>query len=141
MASVVYNNFKQKQLNTNQIAFDTSAIGVALVLSGYTPDIDTHDFFNDITNEASGAGYTAGGVTLSSTTVILDTTNDKGIFDAADITWSTSTITARGAVLYKRTGTAATSPLIAYFDFGTDQSSSAGNFTIQWNASGILNLA
>lgn len=115
-------------------------INVALVLSGYSPNIDTHDYFNDITNEASGAGYTAGGITLSSTTVILDTTDDEAAFDAADITWSTSTITARGAVLYRNTGNSATSPLIAYFDFGSDQVSSAGNFTITWNSEGLLNL-
>jgi hypothetical protein len=141
MANLVYNAFKQKQLNGNQIDLDTDAIGVALVLSGYSPNIDTHDFFDDITNEASGAGYTAGGITLSGTTVFMNTATDLAMFDAADVTWSTSTITARGAVLYHRTGTAGTSKLIAYFDFGTDQVSSAGNFTIQWNAAGILTLA
>lgn len=138
MASVVY-NFAKTGILKGDIDFD-SPINVALVLSGYTPDIDTHDFFNDITNEASGAGYTAGGITLSSTTVILDTTDDEAAFDAADVTWSTSTITARGAVLYRNTGTAGTSPLIAYFDFGSDQASSSGNFTITWNAEGLLNL-
>lgn len=139
MASVVYNLAKQKILK-GDIDFD-SPINVALVLSGYTPDIDTHEFFDDITNEASGANYTAGGITLSSTTVIANTTSDLAAFDAADITWATSTITARGAVLYRNTGTAGTSPLIAYFDFTEDKVSSAGNFTIQWNASGLLTLA
>ncbi len=138
MASVVFNSFKQKVLQ-GDVDLDLP-INVALVLSGYTPNIDTHDFFNDITNEASGAGYTAGGITLSSTTVILDTTDDEAAFDAADITWAASTITARGAVLYRNTGTASTSPLIAYFDFATDQSSSSGNFTIAWNSEGLLNL-
>lgn len=141
MASVVYNYFKQKQLNGSAIDLDSDAIGVALVLSGYSPNIDTHDFFDDITNEASGAGYTAGGITLSGTTVFLNTASDLAMFDAADVSWTTSTITARGAVLYKRTGTASSSPLIAYFDFGSDQVSSAGTFTIQWNAAGILTLA
>jgi hypothetical protein len=138
MASVVYNSAKTGFLKAD-IDLD-SPCNVALVLSGYSPDIDAHDFFDDITNEASGAGYTAGGITLSSTTVIKDTTDDEAAFDAADITWSTSTITARGAVLYRNTGTAATSPLIAYFDFGSDKSSSAGNFTIAWNSEGLLNL-
>lgn len=138
MASVVYNSAKQKILK-GDIDFD-SPINVALVLSGYSPNIDTDDFFDDITNEASGAGYTAGGITLSSTTVILDTTDDEAAFDAADVTWSTSTITARGAVLYRNTGTASTSPLIAYFDFGSDKVSSAGDFTIAWNSEGLLNL-
>jgi hypothetical protein len=70
----------------------------------------------------------------------LDTTDDEAAFDAANVTWSASTITARGAVLYQNTGTDSTSPLIGYFDFGSDQSSSSGDFTIAWNAEGLLNL-
>lgn len=139
MASVVYNKAKQLFLK-GDIDLDT-ACNVALVTSSYSPNIDSHDYYDDITNEvANGNGYTTGGITLSSTTVILDTTDDEAAFDAADITWSSSTITARGAVLYKNTGTGSTSPLIAYFDFSSDQSSSNGNFTIAWNSEGILNL-
>lgn len=138
MASVVYNSAKTGFLK-GDIDLDAPC-NVALVTSAYTPNIDTHDFFNDVTNEVAGSGYVAGGITLSSTTVILDTTGDEAEFDAADITWATSTLTARGAVLYRNTGTAATSPLIAYFDFTTDQTSSAGNFTIAWNSEGLLNL-
>lgn len=138
MASVVYNSAKVKLLK-GDIDLD-SPCNVALVTSTYTPNIDTHDFFDDVTNEVAGSGYVAGGITLSSTTVILDTTGDEAEFDAADITWATSTLTARGAVLYRNTGTPGTSPLIAYFDFGSDQTSSAGNFTIAWNSEGLLNL-
>ena len=139
MASVVYNSFKQFLLK-GDVDLDQPC-NVALVTSSYSPNIDTHDYYNDITNEVSaGGGYTTGGITLSSTTVILNTTNDRAEFDAADITWSSSTITARGAVLYRNTGTPATSPLIAYFDFASDQSSSSGNFSITWNSAGLLNL-
>lgn len=138
MASVVYNSAKVKLLK-GDIDLD-SPCNVALVTSTYTPNIDTHDFFDDVTNEVAGSGYVAGGITLSSTTVILDTTGDEAEFDAADITWATSTLTARGAVLYRNTGTPGTSPLIAYFDFGSDQTSSTGNFTIAWNSEGLLNL-
>lgn len=139
MASVVYNKAKQLLLK-GDIDLD-SPCNVALVTSSYSPNIDSHDYYDDITNEvANGNGYTTGGITLSSTTVILDTTGDEAEFDAADITWAASTITARGAVLYRNTGTANTSPLIAYFDFGSDQSSSSGNFTITWNSEGLLNL-
>ena len=66
-------------------------------------------------------------------------TNTQSI-DAADVTWATSTITARYAIIYKSTGTASTSPLIAYVDFGADVISSAGNFTITWDAAGLLTL-
>jgi len=139
MADVIYNSFKKKIMD-GSIDLDTDTIKVALVTSSYTPDQDTHDFFDDVTNEVSGTGYTAGGATLASVTVTADNTDNEGVFDAADVTWSSSTITARGAVIYKSTGTASTSPLIAYIDFGADKSSSNGNFTIQWNSEGILNL-
>ena len=144
MASGIYNLHKQYILDntTNgRVDWDTDTIKVALVTSAYTPNFDTHNFFDDVTNEVTGTGYTAGGATLGSVTITLDTTNDRVDVDAADVSWTTSTITARGAVIYKSTGTASTSPLIAYLDFTTDQISSAGTFLITWNASGIVRLA
>lgn len=139
MADVIFNSFKRDIMNGG-IDLDTDTIKVALVTSSYTPDQDAHDNFDDVTNEASGTGYSAGGATLGSVTVSADNTDNEGVFDAADTTWGSSTITARGAVIYKSTGTASTSKLIAYIDFGADKSSSAGSFTIQWNSEGILNL-
>lgn len=139
MADVIYNSYKGKVLGA-AIDHDTDTIKVALVTSSYTPDQDTHDFFDDVTNEVTGTGYTAGGATIGSPTITVDTTDNEGVFDGADVTWTTSTITARGAVVYKSTGTASTSALICYLDFGSDQSSSAGDFTIQWGAEGIINL-
>lgn len=139
MADVIYNSFKAKIMD-GSIDLDTDTIKVALVTSSYTPNQDTHDFFDDVTNEVTGTGYTAGGATLASKVVSVDTTDNEGVFDAADVTWSTSTITARAAVVYKSTGTAGTSALICYLDFTTDQTSTAGDFVIQWNAEGILNL-
>ena len=139
MADVIYNSFKGKIMD-GSIDLDTDTIKVALVTSSYTPNQDTHDFFNDVTNEVSGTGYTAGGATIANDSVSVDNTDNEGVYDGDDVTWSSSTITARGAVIYKSTGTASTSPLIAYLDFGSDQSSSSGDFTIQWNSEGILNL-
>jgi hypothetical protein len=100
MANAIYNSFK-KDIMSGAIDLDTDTIKVMLVTSSYTPNIDTHDFMDDVTNEVSGTGYTAGGAELASKTVTVDTTDDEGVFDAADLTWSTSTITARGAVLYR----------------------------------------
>lgn len=139
MANAIYNSFK-RDIMDGSIDLNTDDIQVALVTSSYTPNIDTHDNFDDITNEVSGTGYTAGGADLANEAVTVDTTDDEGVFDADDVTWSSSTITARGAVLYKNTGTPSTSKLICYFDFGSDKVSSSGNFTIAWNAEGILNL-
>jgi hypothetical protein len=144
MASFIFNKWKELTLKGGTsfpVDFDTDTIKVALVTSSYAPNQDTHDYFDDVTNEVSGTGYTAGGATLASPTVTLDTVNDRVDFDAADTSWTTSTITARGAVIYKSSGTPSTSPLIGYLDFTTDQISSAGTFLIQWAAAGILRLA
>jgi hypothetical protein len=109
-----------------------------LVTSAYTPDIDAHEFRNQVTNEVTGTGYTAGGQTVANKTVVQSNSNDRAIFDFDDVTWANSTITARGAVLYRDTGTPATSELIAYWDFATDRISSNGNFTVQISANGAL---
>lgn len=140
MADVFYNGFKKNIMNGN-IDLDTDTIKVALVTSSYTPDVDTHEDFADVTNEVTGTGYTAGGDTITNPAVTQDNTDDTGVFDGDDVSWPSSTITARGAVIYKDTGTAATSWLIAYLDFTTDESSSDGTFSIQWSADGILTLS
>ncbi len=139
MADVIYNNFKEAIMN-GSIDLDTDVIRVALVTSAYTPDQDTHDNFDDITNEITGTGYTAEGEALGSKAVAQDNTDNEGTFDAADTAWTTATFTARGAVIYKDSGTPSTSVLIAYLDFTSDKSVVAGTFTIQWAAEGILNL-
>jgi hypothetical protein len=139
MPSKLYGNFLVKALN-KEVDWDTDTIKVALTTSSYTPNQDTHDYFNDVTNEVSGTGYTAGGNTLASKTITYDDANNVIILDAADTTWASSTITARYAVVYASTGTASTSPLIGYVDFGSDQSSTNGNFTITWDATGIVRV-
>lgn len=136
--TALYTKFPAKLANA-EIDFDTDTIKVALVTSSYTPDQDAHDYWDDVSsNEASGTGYTAGGATLGSKTVTQDSATNKQTFDAADVSWTSSTVTARYAVIYKSTGTASTSPLIGYVDFGSNQSSSSGTFSIAWNASGIF---
>lgn len=139
MADVIYNSFKKKLLN-GEIDLAAATIKVMLVTSGYTPDADSHDFKDDVTNEVSGTGYTAGGATLAGKSVTQDNTDDEGVFDADDIVWASSSITARGAVIYKDTGTASTSPIIAYVNFGDDKTTYGTDFKIQWNAEGVLNL-
>jgi hypothetical protein len=117
---------------------DTTAdrFKVMLVTSSYTPDFGTHDFKADVTNEVSGTGYDAGGKSLTSVT--LTQSGGTITFDAADVTWTSSTITARGAVIYDDSLT--DDPLIAYIDFGADKSSSSGDFVLSFNASGIFTL-
>lgn len=140
MASAIYNSFKRDIAN-GSIDLDTDTIKVMLVTSTYSPNIDTHDKRDDVTNEVSGTGYSAGGAALANKTVTVDTTNDRGVFDADNVVWSTATITARGAVLYKsRGGAASADELICYIDFGADITSTAADFTLAFNASGILAL-
>jgi hypothetical protein len=140
MASVIYNSFKRDIMN-GAIDLDTDTINVMLVTSSYTVDIDSHTKRSDITNEVVGAGYSSGGSALASKAVTVDNTDNEGVFDAADLAWTTSTITARGAVLYKaRGGASSADELICFIDFSTDKISTVGTFTIQWAAEGILNL-
>lgn len=140
MASVVYNSFKADIMNGN-IDLNTDTIYLMLVTSVYVPDIDAHEKRSDITNEVVGTAYVAGGAAIGTPTVTIDDTNDRGIFDGVDVTWAASTITARGGVIYKSRGGAATADeLIAYIDFVSDKSSTAGNFTVTWDTIGILTL-
>jgi len=140
MASKLYGQFLLKALN-KEVDFDTDTIKVGLLSSSYTPDQDVHDYWNDVsTYEVSGTGYTAGGQALASKTATYDAANNVIVLDAADTTWASSTITARYAVVYDSTGTSSTSALIGYVDFGSDQSSTNGNFTITWDSTGIVRI-
>lgn len=126
-------------LANKEIDWTSDTIKVALTTSSYTPDQDVHDYFNDVTNEVSGTGYTAGGATLANCTATYTAGTNVMKLDADDAVWATATITARYAVIYDSTpGTAATNPLIGYVDFGADVSSTAANFTITWDAAGIF---
>ena len=82
------------------------------------------------TNEVSGTGYTAGGGTL--TNVTPTTSGTTAFTDFDDLTFSSSTITARGALIYNTTagGGSGTTESVVVLDFGSDKSSSSGDFTI-----------
>ena len=141
MANLIYNSFL-RDIQNGSIDLDTDTIKLMLVTSAYTPNIDTHTKRSDVTNEVVGVGYTAGGVTLAGKTVTQNNTDNTGVFDADNITISTSTITARAGVLYKsRGGASSADELIGYLDFGSDIISTAGDFNITFNAAGILTLA
>lgn len=141
MASKLYGQFLAKALN-KEVDFDSDTIKVALVSSSYTPNQDTHTYWSDVvSNEVSGTGYTSGGATLASKTVTYDAASNVIVLDAADVTWSASTITARYAVVYDDSGsTNSAKALVGYVDFGSDQSSTNGNFTITWDSTGIVRL-
>ena len=126
MASLIFNKFLD-YLADADISDDT--FKVALVTSSYTPDKDTHEHFDDVTNEVSGTGYSAGGNTVTGT-LTLSTANDRLTLEFASTSWTSATITARGAVYYSSTGTASTSTLIAFNDFGSDVAVTAGTLAL-----------
>ena len=126
MASLIYNKFLD-YLASADISDDT--FKVALVTSSYTPDKDTHEHFDDVTNEVSGTGYSAGGNTVTGT-LTLSTANDRLTLEFASTSWTSATITARGAVYYSSTGTASTSTLIAFNDFGSDVAVTSGTLAL-----------
>ena len=129
MASLIYNSAVD-DMARGAIDFDTDTFKVLLVTSSYSPNKDTHDRRDDITNEVTGTGYSTGGVT-SACTVTKDTANDKVTLQFASVSWPSSTITARAAVIYKsRGGASSADELIAYNDFGADVSTTAGTFTV-----------
>lgn len=81
------------------------------------------------TDEITGTGYTAGGGTLVN--INPTTGGTTGFTDFDDLTFSTATITARGAMIYNTTPTHTyTNPACAILDFGSDKTSTAGDFTI-----------
>lgn len=95
-----------------------------------------------LTYEATGTGYTSSGVSLSGKTVWQDDYATLSIFDSTDPSWASSTITASGVALCKL-GTLANgsdSPLLDFYSFGGDVSSTNGTFTIVVNASGWLQV-
>lgn len=142
VTGTLYNSFKLKCVDGSALDLANDTIKLAAVTSSYTPDIDTHDYWNDVsTYESSGTGYTAGGATVGSKTLAVVTASDLVKFDGADVTWTiSSAFSARYLVLYKSTGTASTSPLIGYFDLASTYSLASGTFTLTFNSSGILTI-
>lgn len=136
-----YGNVFKAAFN-KEVDWDTDTIKVMLLSSSYTPNQDTHDYLDDVsTYQVTGTGYTAGGQALSSKTSTYDGASNTLVLDAADVTWAASTITARYAVIYDDAGGSnATKVLIGYIDLVSDQASNNGNFTIEWDATGIMRI-
>lgn len=133
-------SFKQALLDGEMdFSSDTAqTFKIALFTSSATLGASTTTY--STTNEVSGTGYTAGGKTL---TVVAPTTSGTTAYvDFSDVSWPSSTITARGALIYKAGGT---NPAVAVLDFGADKTSTSGNFEVQFPAAGattaILRIA
>ena len=96
---------------------------MALYTSSATLDATTTAY--TATNEVSGTGYSAGGQAL--TTVAPTSSGTTAYLDFNDETWTSSTITARGALIYNSTQS---NKSVAVLDFGGDKTSTAGDFTV-----------
>jgi len=107
-------NFTASTGDTFKIALYTSSATLGAGTTAYT-----------VSNEVSGTGYTAGGNTL--TNVTPTSSGTTAFTDFADTTWSTATITARGALIYN---SSKSDKAVCVLDFGSDKTSTAGNFTI-----------
>ena len=116
-------NFKNSGGDTFKIALYTSSASLGAATTAYST-----------TNEITGTGYTAGGNTL--TRVDPSSSGTTGFTDFANTTWSSATITARGALIYNDTDS---DKAVAVLDFGADKTSTAGDFTIQFPAADASN--
>lgn len=111
---------------------------LALYTSSATLDATTTAYTTS--NEVVGAGYTAGGGALVNLGGAV-TSGTTGLTDFSDLTFTSATITARGALIYNTTpsaqsnsNTALTNPAVAVLDFGSDKISADGDFTIVFPA-------
>ena len=118
-------DFSSGTAQTFKIALFTSSATLGATTTAYAT-----------ANEASGTGYVAGGNTLT-ISANPASTGTTAFLDFADTTWSTATITARGALIYLANG--GTNPAIAVLDFGSDKTSTAGDFTIVFPAADASN--
>ena len=130
--SAVCNSFKTEVLTA--IHDFTASTGDTFKLSLYTnsasPTKSTTVYFTGAEVSESGTGYTAGGNSLTSVTPALST--DTACCDFSDTSWTSATITARGAVIYNSTATPDNEQAVAVIDFGGDKTCTAGTFTIQF---------
>lgn len=108
-------NFKNSGGNTFKLAMYTNSASFTAATTAYTTS-----------NEVSGTGYTAGGASL--TRVDPTTSSTTAFTDFSDLTFSTATVTARGALIYN--DSASGDPTVVVLDFGADKTSTAGDFTV-----------
>lgn len=126
---------------------------IALYTSSATIDANTTAYSSS--NEVTGTNYTAGGNSLTNLGVVTSNNSAStgtGFTDFSDTTWSNATITARGALIYNNTpsansnaNTTLTNAAVCALDFGSDKTSTAGDFTIIFptaaNTTAIIRIA
>ena len=121
-------NFLNSGGSTFQLALYTSSASLGAATTAYTTS-----------NEVSGSGYSAGGGTL--TRVDPSVSGTTALTDFSDLTFTNATVTARGALIYNTTtgSGSGTTDTVVVLDFGSDKTSTAGDFTIQFPAADASN--
>jgi len=119
-------SFKQELLTATHDFTNSTGSTFKLALYTNSASLDASTTAYTATNEVAGTGYSAGGGTL--TNVTPTTSGTTALTDFADLTFSSATITARGALIYNDTATG--DPSVVVLDFGADKTSTAGDFTI-----------
>jgi hypothetical protein len=127
MANALYAKGKEKLLSaTASIHPDVDTMRVALVRNDYAQNLTTDEFYTSISAHVIGTPQTLANKTIT-----------NGVFDADDVTFTAVAAgsTLEGVVIYKDTGTPATSPLLAYIDTitGFPLATNGGDITIQWD--------
>lgn len=143
-ASISFTNYFKTRTLYGDYDWDNDTIKAMLVSSSYTPDLDAHDFANDVnTYEVNTSGsYTKGfgnRITLT-TTLTQDNTDNEGVVDVTDWSATAATITARYVVYIKEVTSDADSPILAIEDLGADKTSTAGTWSYTTNTEGLINL-
>ena len=120
-------SFKQ-ELMEGVHDFTTHTFKIALFTSSATLGAATTAY--STTNEASGTGYTAGGEALTVVGGTVSTSGTTAFIDFADVSWTSASITARGALIYS--SSVVGNPAVAVLDFWSDKTSTDGTFTVQF---------
>lgn len=122
---------------------ETATVKLALATSSYTPNRDTHDFWDDVSaNElANGNGYSTGGATLSNVLWSYDSASDQVRLDFDDVSWTfTAGKTWLYGIVYADTaGASSTDPVIALLTWDTSQTVSTA-YTLTIDPAGLLYL-
>ena len=123
-------SFKQALLDGEMDFSSNTAQSYKIALYTSSASLDAATTAYTTSNEVTGIGYTAGGNTLSISTNPTST-GTTAFLSFNTTTWTTATITARGALIYQAGGS---TPAVAVLNFGSDKGSSAGDFQITFPA-------
>ncbi len=135
ITSAVCNSFKVEILKGvhNFTASSGDTFNLALYTSSATLNKSTtaYSSSNEISN-TSGSAYSAKGKALTSVTPVLST--DTAVCDFADVSWTSASFTANGAMIYNTTtnGGSSTTDAVAIIAFGGDKTASNGTFKIEF---------